>query len=828
MGLIELAITKDNVAYARADYTLTSLSVNSSRITKLDDYTSLDDGVAIENTAVYGDYIYLNEDFTDMIVIMDVSDPSDLQLAARFPVSFDMDYQNGFHVYDKYLVMVNDGTDSIYFFDLSNPLSPDLIKTASLPVGYYRSVLSGDYLYILGSDSKIYTYNLSFSNQLVTIDALGNLTNISFDDIAPEFSDNLGDHTATQSIDINGNLLVNGTSGNNYFYFNSQGSFEMRGSNPDLEFINPDFSSVLDMDVQLKTGVDFEDSNVDFNFYGDVDPIRTVFNLKADQTVTIGDGTDGDLIVSNDLSISNGDLTFADGTTQSTAATADNLGNHIVTQNIDMNDFLITDNTLGSGTGGFSATNAGNAQLFGTSLNMTFENPANERIFSLITSLNETNYDDIKVDFTFETYSTNAETVMSVKADQTVTIGDGTNGDLIVSDELSLTNGDIKLSGNYISNDGDDEGIQIADNGDLITSGYIKQGSSGNGGFTASGFGIAVLEGLNPTLVLEDSDSSGGYKAFTVAPALSDAQLSNTNTSFYLSDYTTGTDVTVLTLQGDNTAVIGDGTNGDLIVSDELSLTNGNIKLSGNYVSNDGDDEGLSIDDSGTVTASGDLIAPSVFTNLLESTNTSGTTDQSIVVNGANWINFRTGNTGGQEAGSIFSSYGTSHYFVANKSNDLRISYSTENSNSPSHAASTTIFEMDSSGNLNIDGTLTENSDRRLKKDFEPLTGALDRVAQIQAYYYCWIDADRRGDQRELGVIAQEVRAVAPELVSEDQEGILSVSYSKMSALILAAIKEQQLQLDQLKTENQSLQADVSNIKKHLGMTSSLNMASGK
>jgi len=81
-------------------------------------------------------------------------------------------------------------------------------------------------------------------------------------------------------------------------------------------------------------------------------------------------------------------------------------------------------------------------------------------------------------------------------------------------------------------------------------------------------------------------------------------------------------------------------------------------------------------------------------------------------------------------------------------------------------------------------------SDIRLKKNIVRISGALDIVSQINGVYYYWKDGvDRR---RQVGVIAQEVEKVLPEVVSQDSTGIKSVDYGKLTPLLIEAIKEQQ------------------------------------
>jgi hypothetical protein len=80
-------------------------------------------------------------------------------------------------------------------------------------------------------------------------------------------------------------------------------------------------------------------------------------------------------------------------------------------------------------------------------------------------------------------------------------------------------------------------------------------------------------------------------------------------------------------------------------------------------------------------------------------------------------------------------------------------------------------------------------SDARLKKDVVAVDGALDKIDQIRGVYYNWIDEAQPKD-RQVGVIAQEIQAVYPELVKEGGNGYLSVDYPKLTAVLIESIKE--------------------------------------
>ena len=97
--------------------------------------------------------------------------------------------------------------------------------------------------------------------------------------------------------------------------------------------------------------------------------------------------------------------------------------------------------------------------------------------------------------------------------------------------------------------------------------------------------------------------------------------------------------------------------------------------------------------------------------------------------------------------------------------------------------------------------TVKEVSDVRLKQEIEPLENGLSSVLRLEGKTYRWKDEDSdlvMPEGRTIGLIAQEVEEVLPELVSEDEEGYKSIEYSKLTAVLIEAIKEQQKQIETL------------------------------
>jgi len=115
--------------------------------------------------------------------------------------------------------------------------------------------------------------------------------------------------------------------------------------------------------------------------------------------------------------------------------------------------------------------------------------------------------------------------------------------------------------------------------------------------------------------------------------------------------------------------------------------------------------------------------------------------------------------------------------------------------------------EVNLNGNLHASGNLTQNSDARLKKDIQPLTHALDSILQLQAKTYRWKEDTTFANKQDIGLVAQDVEKVFPELVAENEQGYKGIAYSKLTAVLIEAIKEQQNQITTLQQENQQLKS---------------------
>ena len=120
----------------------------------------------------------------------------------------------------------------------------------------------------------------------------------------------------------------------------------------------------------------------------------------------------------------------------------------------------------------------------------------------------------------------------------------------------------------------------------------------------------------------------------------------------------------------------------------------------------------------------------------------------------------------------------------------------------------TSRMYLASNGDLHADGNViaysTTISDERLKDDVATIDSALDKVSNLRGVTYTWNAGSREG-KRDLGVIAQEVEAVIPEIVHEhempllDGETYKTVDYEKLCAVLIEAVKELKAEVDALK-----------------------------
>ena len=106
-------------------------------------------------------------------------------------------------------------------------------------------------------------------------------------------------------------------------------------------------------------------------------------------------------------------------------------------------------------------------------------------------------------------------------------------------------------------------------------------------------------------------------------------------------------------------------------------------------------------------------------------------------------------------------------------------------------------YKLDVSGTIRATGDVIAYSDARVKDNVTTVENALDKVKSLRGVTYTRKDDDTKS--LKVGVIAQEVLPILPEVVQQDNNGNYSVAYGNMVGVLIEAIKEQQRQIDDLK-----------------------------
>lgn len=126
--------------------------------------------------------------------------------------------------------------------------------------------------------------------------------------------------------------------------------------------------------------------------------------------------------------------------------------------------------------------------------------------------------------------------------------------------------------------------------------------------------------------------------------------------------------------------------------------------------------------------------------------------------------------------------------------------------------ASGTLGEIRASNEI----TAYYSSDARLKENISVISNPIEIVKQLRGVHFDWTEehiASRGGEdgyfvrKHDIGVIAQEVEAVLPEVVATRNDGFKAVKYEKLVALLIEAVKEQQKDIDNLRSELEQIKS---------------------
>lgn len=130
------------------------------------------------------------------------------------------------------------------------------------------------------------------------------------------------------------------------------------------------------------------------------------------------------------------------------------------------------------------------------------------------------------------------------------------------------------------------------------------------------------------------------------------------------------------------------------------------------------------------------------------------------------------------------------------------------------YQASVVSFIVHTNGDAWLKGYLTEASDERYKRSMNIIPNALERILRLEAFEY--IDRTSSADSdKKLGLSAQQVEKVFPELVAESKDtGYKSLAYSRLVAPLIEAVKAQQKMIRVSENERRMLRERVELLEK--------------
>ena len=105
---------------------------------------------------------------------------------------------------------------------------------------------------------------------------------------------------------------------------------------------------------------------------------------------------------------------------------------------------------------------------------------------------------------------------------------------------------------------------------------------------------------------------------------------------------------------------------------------------------------------------------------------------------------------------------------------------------------------------LNVAGDVVAyaSSDIRFKNNITPITNPLEKINKIGGYTFEWNEkSHKETGRKDIGVIAQEIEEILPEIVDTRDNGYKAVDYSKLTALLIESVKELKAEVDGLKEQ---------------------------
>jgi hypothetical protein len=349
------------------------------------------------------------------------------------------------------------------------------------------------------------------------------------------------------------------------------------------------------------------------------------------------------------------------------------------------------------------------------------------------------------------------------------------NADISASASISVS----KLAASTIS------GITLGNNLNTLTLNTSGTGLSGSTTYNGSGAATFTVTSnatsANTISTIVARDGSGNFSAGTITATSFSGSLANT-----------------LTLNTSGTGLSGSTTFNN---SGAATFTVTSNATSANTVSTIVARDGSGNFSAGTITAtlSGNSSTATTATNLSGGSvaATTGTFSTSLrtleQVRATGWYGNPTGTSYTGLAVEMGVSSAQGYVLCYNRDTSA---YGTLNFQGGNASISLSGTTASVTGSITATGTVTANSDIKLKTNIETISDALNKALSLRGVTYDRIDSG----EHQIGVIAQEVEKIIPEVVI-DNNGTKSVAYGNIVAVLIEAIKEQQVQINELRSE---------------------------
>ncbi len=432
-------------------------------------------------------------------------------------------------------------------------------------------------------------------------------------------------------------------------------------------------------------------------------------------------------------------------------------------------------------------------------------------------------------------------------------VGDGSGLTGISGDDLGNHTAAqaLNLNGNYLSGDGDSEGVFVDNSGNVgigTTTPVAPLTILGNGATKVVGITQNQVGGIS-TMELTTNDQSNNQ----ATRLLFRGNLNNADTEFYTG--ARGSESMTMTIKGSGnvgigtttptsrldvsgtvtaTAFVGDGSALTGIAGDNLGnhTVTQTLNLNGNRLSGDGDNEGVFVDGTGKVAVGSFSSSPAADLHVFGA----GSVVQALSSSGlnANAEFMLSENTGvsqgmvlryngaadrfdilgknGSESGphlSIERDSGRIGVGTAAPTNAFSVAGSADFTGNVGIGVNNPTEKLHVNGNALADAHTTPSS-RRWKTNIQTINNALETVQQLRGVTYDWKETGKH----DIGLIAEEVGAVIPEIVAYEENGVdaKSVDYPRLVAVLIEAVKELKQENDTLKTQNDSLTKEVASL----------------